>query len=88
VGYLYTGFVVALSIMGKHFLEGRWERFKEREALKPQQMVLKRGVYVPWGPVQKIQRAGNIWLMAWGVYIVVLIGLAIYSRLIVGHDLI
>ena len=65
MSYLYSAFVVMMSIIGKHLLEAVWERFKEREALKPQQMVLKRGVYVPWGPVQKIQRVFNVWLVVW-----------------------
>lgn len=87
MGYLYTAFVIALSIIGKHYLEGRWERFKAREAQKPQQMVMRKGVYVPWGRVQKVQRVGTTLVVIWLFYMALLIGLVIYSKLVVHHSL-
>jgi hypothetical protein len=87
VGYLYTAFVIGVSIAIKNMLDAQWDRFKEREAQKTQPMELRKGVYVPWGRVQKIQRFGHFMLAFWVAYIVILIALVIYSKLIVGHPL-
>lgn len=78
MGYLYTAVVIAVSVAIKNILEARWERFKEREALKPQQMVLKNGVYVPWGPVQKVQRIFRTGMILWAIYMLILIGWGIH----------
>ena len=86
MGYLYTAFVIGVAVAIKGILNARWERFKEDESLKPQQMEMRKGIYVPWGRVQKIQRWGYVWLGIWLVYMAVIIGLVIYSS-VIGRQL-
>lgn len=33
-----------------------WGSYKKRQSQKPVTMKLRRGVYVPWGPIERIQR--------------------------------
>lgn len=45
-----------------------WQSYKKKHAALPTPMKLRKGVYVPWGPVQRIQRVLGvlIWIyMAW-----------------------
>lgn len=78
MGYLYTAFVIAISVFFKTLIMEQWDGFKARQAILPQTMKLKQGVYVPWGPVQRIERAGNITLVVWAVWITALLCLAVY----------
>lgn len=83
MGYLYSAFVVGVAIAIKGVIEAWWWGLKEREAKKPQVMKMNRkGVYVPWGIVQKIERGINIWLVIWVVYIIGLVAILIYVKLI------
>ncbi|UIJ43800.1 hypothetical protein LZK98_11925 [Sphingomonas cannabina] len=58
---------IAVAIKG--VLYSWWERYKHAEAGKPVTMKMRNGVYVPWGRVQKIQRAFNIIVAIWAVWI-------------------
>lgn len=83
MGYLYSAFVVGVAVVIKTVIEAWWDDFKEREAKKPQVMKMNRkGVYVPSGIVQKIERGINIWLVIWVIYIISLIAILIYVKLI------
>lgn len=86
MGYLYTGLVIFMGVMLKNVVATRYNRFKEREALKPQQMVLKNGVYVPWGRVQKIERGLDIGTLIWVIWIVGMLAAIFYVKVILGAD--
>lgn len=89
VGYLYTAFVIGVAVLINSLFDQWWERFKVREAQKPVTLEQGRdGVHAPRrGIVQKIQRVGHIMLIIWVIYILILIGLLIYSKLIIGRPL-
>ncbi len=59
------------------------EEFKKRQAQRPVTMKLKRGVYVPWGPVEKIQRFNKFALVLGGVWVLTL-GCALLDTWLVG----
>lgn len=69
--------VIFFAVAIKGWLASQWERYKARQALVPTPMKLKNGVHVPWGPVEKIRRAFNIFSYIWLAYIIaLLVGLA------------
>lgn len=53
--------IIALSTFLKSIVIGLWPEFKKRQRGKEIPMKLKNGVWIPWGPVEKIRYwAGNI----------------------------
>lgn len=77
-----TSLAIFLAVTIKGFIYVRWWRFKDREARKPTQMKLKKGVYVPWGRIQRIERGINIATVIWVMYIIALLALLAYHKLI------
>lgn len=76
-----TGLAIFLSTFIKGLILAQWDKFKERKAREPIPMKLKNGVYVPWGPVQRIQRILHWMLMIWLVYIAILLVLVAALKL-------
>lgn len=70
---LRAALVIGLTIFLKNIMLSWWERYKERKASEPIPLKLKNGVYVPWGPVQRINRLINIAVIIWAVYMAILI---------------
>jgi hypothetical protein len=64
---------VAVAVFLRHLLLVWWERLKERESAKPIPMRFRNGVYVPWGPVQRIQHWIDRLFIGWLVYVVLLL---------------
>lgn len=77
-----TLFVIFAAITIKSMILCWWDRFKAREAQEPIPTKLRNGVYVPWGPVQKIQHYGWRWTQLWMVYMAVLVLALIYVKII------
>jgi hypothetical protein len=70
-----------IAAIGHMMLLAWWDRFKAREAEKPIPMKLRKGVYVPWGRVQRIRRWGDRLTIAWLVYIALLLVALAWTRL-------
>lgn len=64
---------VAAAVFLRHLLLAWWERFKVAEAAKPIPMRFRKGVYIPWGPVQRIERWIDRLFVGWIAYIVLLL---------------
>ena len=77
-----TVFAIFASTALAGLIRSWWARFKERKALEPIPLRWRKGVYVPWGPVQKVQHYGWRFTQAWMVYIAVLVAALIYVKLI------
>lgn len=71
---------IFFAVLIKSMLFVQWERFKERQESRPTTMKLQGGVYVPWGPVQRIQRFFQIALYIWLFYMVMLVVGLIYMK--------
>lgn len=69
---LRTAALVFAAAFSHALLMGWWQRFKASEARKPITMKLHKGVYVPWGRVQRIERWINLLFVAWLAYIALL----------------
>lgn len=76
-----TAIVIIVSIALKTVLMALWDGYKERKAREPKPMKLKKGVYVAWGPVEKIQAFMTVFVYVWAAWmasmILFLIGRAI-----------
>lgn len=59
-----------------------WSNFKERKALEPTPLKLRKGVHVSWGPVEEIKHYGWRLFQFWLVYMAFWIVVVIYVRLI------
>lgn len=68
-----TVLIIFAVVTIKALILAWWERYKERKASEPIPLKLKNGVYVPWGPVQRINRLINIAVIIWAVYMAILI---------------
>lgn len=77
-----TMFVIFVAVTIKAMILSLWVRYKERKAREPIPMKQRKGVYVPWGPVQKVQHYGWRLTQIWLVYISVLVLALIYVKLI------
>lgn len=80
--YLRIFLVVTTGVFLKTLLLHQWERFKVQEARKPVTMRNVRGVYRPWGIVERIQRVFNIIVALWAVWIAAMIILLAWHKLI------
>lgn len=74
---LRTFLVIFLAVTIKAMILSWWDAYKERKSKEPIPMKLRKGVYVPWGPVQIIQHFGWRFTQVWMAYIVVLVVLLI-----------
>lgn len=72
---------IFLAVVLKSILAVHWGRFKARQEAKPTPMKLRKGVYVPWGPVQRIERIGNVALRIGLIYLGVCIALFAYMKI-------
>ena len=79
---LRTSLVIFAAVLMKSLILGWWERFKMRKGGEPISTRLSRGVYVPWGPVQRVQHYGWRLTQLWMAYVAVLLVLLAYSRLV------
>jgi len=59
-----------------------WQAFKKQQARKPVTMRLKRGVYVPWGPVEKVQVFNRFALFVGGAWFATLACAGLYTWLV------
>jgi hypothetical protein len=80
--YMRTALVVAFSTAIAGIIRAWWENFKERKAQEPTPLVMRKGSYVPWGPVEKIKHYGWKLFRLWFVYVAVLALAVIYVKLI------
>lgn len=80
-----TIIVIFAAAVIKALILSWWGRFKERKALEPTPLALRKGVYVPWGAVEKIQHYGWRFTQVWMVYIAVLVVALIYVKLIAPY---
>jgi hypothetical protein len=74
IGYgarMGTGIVILLSTFLKGLLMEAWDRYKERKSREPIPLKLRRGIYVPWGVVQKVQHYGWRVTQVWLVYLAI-----------------
>lgn len=76
---------IFIAVMLKSALFVQWERYKARQESRPTTMRLKNGVYVPWGPVQRIQRFFQIALYIWLFWMAVMLALLAYTK-IMGYS--
>lgn len=77
-----TVFAIFASTTIAGLVRAWWSSFKERKAREPIPLKWRKGVYVPWGPVQKVQHYGWRLTQAWMVYMAVLIIALIYVKAI------
>lgn len=59
-----------------------WQAFKKRQSKKPVTMKLRKGVYVPWGPVEKFQRFLKLGIGVYAAWLVTLAGLLLWTWLV------
>lgn len=71
---------IFIAIMLKSILAAQWGRYKARQEARPTPMKLRRGVFVPWGPVQRIERIGNLGLIVGLCWIVVCLAALAYMK--------
>lgn len=62
-----------------------WDNFKDRKAAEPTPLSCRKGVYVPWGPVEKIQHYGWRITQVWLVWMAAMILALIYIKIIAPH---
>lgn len=79
MGYLHTALVIAASTTTLGILRAWWSGFKQRKAQKPTPTKLRKGVYVPWGIVERVESMLDVALVVWLIYIAALILLLIYK---------
>lgn len=72
-----TGLIIFAGVTIKSMLFTWWEAYKERKAKEAVPLKERNGVYVPWGPVQRIQRFLHYAFLVWLAYMAVLIVLLI-----------
>lgn len=72
---------IFFAVLLKSILAVQWGRFKARQEAKPTPMKLRNGVYVPWGPVQRIERIGAIGARVGFVYIGLCLALLAYMKI-------
>lgn len=72
---------IFLAVLLKSLFANWWERYKAREALKPVTMKLRNGVHVPWGTVERVQRYFQIAMWIWLAYMIVLLALLAYMKI-------
>lgn len=77
-----TILVIFIAVIAKALILTWWDTYKDRKAAEPTPLVLRKGVYVPWGPVEKIQHYGWRFTQLWMVYIAVLLVALVYVKLI------
>ena len=65
--------VICAAVAIKAFILARWDAYKARKALEPIPMRQVNGVYIAWGPVQRIRHWGWRATQLWLVYIAVLL---------------
>lgn len=73
---------IFLAVAIKGFLAVQWGRYKDRIASRPIPLKMRRGVLIPWGPVERIQRIGNGATMGWVAYMGALLVLLAWHKLV------
>lgn len=68
-----TGLAIFAGVAIKNILFAWWARYQERKALEPVPLRLRRGVYVPWGPVQRIRLWLNRGFALWVAYMAIVL---------------
>lgn len=61
---------IFLAVVLRSAIAEQWRRFKVRETAKPTPMRKVKGIFVPWGTVERIERLGKILLVFWAIWIV------------------
>jgi len=79
---LRAALVIAASTFFAGLIRAWWSNFKERKAQESTPLKFRNGVYMPWGPVEKIKHYGWRFTQLWFVYIGVLVLALIYAKLI------
>lgn len=77
-----TILVIFASTMIKAMILAWWDRYKAHKAEDPIPLVLRGGIYVPWGPVEKVRHYGWRLTQVWMAYIGILLLALIYVKLI------
>lgn len=65
--------VIVMAVAIKGLILSLWGDYKARKALEPIPMREINGVYVAWGPVQRVQHYGLRLTQLWLAYIAVLL---------------
>jgi len=73
--------VIFIAVFIKGLILVWWDRYQTRQARRPTPMKLRDGVYVPWGPVDRIKSAGNMAVKIWLVYMALMLAVLIYAKL-------
>jgi hypothetical protein len=68
-------------VLTKSIILAWWGRFKDRRAAEPIPMKFQKGVYRPWGAVQKVQHYGWRLTQVWLVSMATLLALLAYTKL-------
>lgn len=72
--------VIFIATMLNGIIYERWARYKAKQAGRPVTMVLRNGVYVPWGTLEKVQWFGKIAVRVWLVYIALVVIAVVYVK--------
>jgi hypothetical protein len=79
---LRTSLVIVAAVAIKAILLAWWDNYKARKALAPIPMKKRRGVYVAWSPVQRLEKLGWRIVQIWAVYMAVLLLALAWVKLI------
>lgn len=77
-----TSLIIFAAVLLKSVLLSWWDRFRDAQGRQPIRMEQHNGVYVPWGPVQRVQHYGWRLTQMWLAYVAVLIALLAYTKLV------
>jgi hypothetical protein len=77
--YVRIAVTIGASTFLASLIRGGWERFKAQKALEPIPLVMRGGVYRPWGMVHKLQHYGGIFGLLYLAQILILFGLLVYT---------
>ena len=72
---------VFIAVVIKGMILAWWRRYKLRQEAMPVTMKLRNGVYVPNGPVQRIERVINRAVWVWLAWLAFWIVAVIYCKL-------
>ncbi len=59
-----------------------WDMFKAYHAKRPTPMAMRNGVYVPWGPVEKMQRLFRGYVNLYIVWLILIFSALAYQTII------
>lgn len=80
-----TILVIFASVAIKGLILSWWGRFKARKALEPTPLARRNGIYIPWGPVERVNHYGIRAFALWAAYIAVLLIALVYVKVVLPY---